>query len=1170
MDKFKATGGHVPNFNVKVERTKNPFYMKHSSVGRVERVVPGTPAGGEYNNQFYVGTGYLPMPKYLAQGIIDATGVSDQLGFHYDAIAADLFAATDIAAILTEKGFSDSLISNTDDINTILVFKNLVDPFTPIDQAALDYSTVASDSFNLNDVTFVEVDFFRTFDDSFNQTDEARRDFEKTLSDDANVLDLVGIPDGSTYQFAKSLNSTTGITADSFARSWIAFKEFQSIANATENAAIATSFPLTSATPLDDFHRRAWTAIRSFTDSVTITHDNIDVFITSIREFEDNFNLTDNEARDIEKVLQELTNPTDELIHSLNKVFEDITTPQDITSQSVGKVLNDVATAIDLVNIPDGSTFNFIKTLASVEEHATITDVLQRQFIAIRDFSDSTLASDFASIFLGYAFQETLIASDDPDFSLDKIINDSVALADFAQVLVDLGIVISDNFLPDDSDYIISMIKGLDDSVVSADTITDLFVNKVFEETITVTDPLSMDNSKSISDQLNVTQFAQRSVGKFFSNTAAIQESAPIFNSSKAFLETLSSTDLLGLNPIKRFSETITVSEVIDILKGFGEVIEDNISAADQALFDIRKTLSDSINAEDLVGIPDGSTYQLLKSLSDSLSVADGLLLSSEPLFNSQGLVQEENLFQLTKALIETVNASESLAFALQRSFEETQVIADTPELNFTTSFEDTFTESDESILETSKTQTDQVTASQKAFFNINPVYFDQFSLNESIIYQMDLAFSESQTFSELVDVLWDQGVILDDTFTPGDISLIDLTKDLTDIVNTQDLIGVPDGLTYTLGQSLTENINSSELLSFALSKFFSHSASTLDTLSANLGKAFHEDLFPTEVLNRALGVNKNEILNPNDAAAFDVEQSFSNTANLNEAAALLFSHSIQDDKAFANSNALVEAGKNPNDSLSPFDLLNKFDISKIVSDIATVEDLVGIPDGSTYQINKSITDITTLSDTFIRSFSQAYKEDQNVSDDTSFAFTKLFTDQSIPNDLKFSFGFAKPFSETSTATDNASFNFGIPSITDSVSNTDIPTIDNSKAFLEVGVPILDATPLFSINSAFNDNINSLESIDSFTFSKPLFDQTSALDLVGVPDGSTFLFAASFSSSFSTAQSQIRNAGKIISDTASGTETGKLIERSYFSSDYVEFDPTNHDTAYDAVSQKTF
>ena len=856
MDKHKATGSEITHFNVKVEKKKNPFRLKHHSVQRIEKTSPATDQTPEFTTRYYIGTGYLPIPRYIVKELTDGVTPTEQIGYGNLRDFTDSFATTDIAAVLTEKGFSDSLVSNTDDINTILVFKSIVDPFTALDQATIILNSGIVDSFNLNDIAFVETDFFRTFDESINQTDDQRLAFEKTLNDDATILDLVGIPDGSTYQFAKSISSTS-ITADNFVRQWVAFKELQSTANPTENAAIQTSRPLTSQTgTVNDDLQKAWTAVRSF------------------------------------------------------------------------------------------------------------------------------------------------------------------------------------------------------------------------------------------SDEFNIGQFSLKAVGKILSDSVSSQVSEPNFISSKALSETFTPNDLIQLNTARPFSESLTVSETLEILKVLLSEFFDSFNAIDSTLSDINKALFDSVDAEDLIGIIDGSTYGLYKSLGDSLFATDNLLTSFETSFNSQSSTQEEYLLQLTKQFLDILDATELLRFSLQKTLQDNLNILDNSKLDFDASLTDLINKFDSTALGISKfAPLEEIFSLEEHSFNFNTGYLEQINPSESITYNMDFAFSESQTFSEVIDILWDQGIILDEIVTPGDINAIDLIKDLTDIVNTIDLIGVPDGLTYNIAQSFNENVNSTESLSYAITSFFSSSTLISDTLLADLSKDLQESLIT------------------GDATTFDINQGISDSASLNEEP-VISSLIPKVDQVTTNSNTFMGLGKNLSDSLT-------------------------------------------------------------FSENINFAFAQLLQEESIPNDLEFSFSQTKALTETFELLDDASLALAIPSITDSITNNDIPTIDNSKG-IQDGITIADNSPLFSYSTTFNNSINSSESINSFTFSKPLSDQASALDLVGIPDGSTFSFVTSFSSSFSTAQSQTREAGKNISDTVFGSEAGELIERSYFSSDYVEFDPTNHDPAYDAESQQTF
>ena len=227
-NKYRRTGlTGSPHFNVKTERTKNPFYLKHGSIQTVvETVNEGT--GQQYSNKYYVGTGYLPMRRYQALffgesvPITEALLQSTYLDPFFDQVVAG--EGKNFINLLTEKGFSDNL-NTPDNVNSFVFGKNIIEPFSAVEQLAFHLRSGLQDNFNANDIVFVEAGFFRTFADEANATEEARWNFFKTLADDAQVLDLVGIPDGSTFQFIKSLGDRA-ITSESLVRSWVAFKEF--------------------------------------------------------------------------------------------------------------------------------------------------------------------------------------------------------------------------------------------------------------------------------------------------------------------------------------------------------------------------------------------------------------------------------------------------------------------------------------------------------------------------------------------------------------------------------------------------------------------------------------------------------------------------------------------------------------------------------------------------------------------------------------------------------------------------------------------------------------------------------------------------------------------------------------------------------------------------------
>jgi len=1057
-NKYRRTGlTGSPHFNVKTERTKNPFYLKHGAIQTVvETVNEGT--SEQYESKYYIGTGYLPMRRYQSLLLGSSVSISEAfltgtaLDPFFDQVEVDGKTLVDF---LVEKGLSENL--NTSDVTSFVFGKNIIEPFSAVEQLAFHLRSGLQDNFNANDIVFVEVGIFKTFADEANATEEARWNFFKTLADDAQILDLVGIPDGSTFQFIKSLGDEA-ITSESLVRTWVAFREFNDPANVSEAKVLDLSKPFGETATITQTLQKAWSLFSPFVDAATITHDTIALVYSAGRSITDSLNSSDVQHLQITKVLEELANPSEELIWDLNKVFNDLAdaldSPPDFT---INKIFADIATAQDLIGVPDGATFQFIKTIASVADTLTTTDVLERQFTAFRTFGDAPTANDFAAILFATAFDHAADATDLTAINLSRPLSDVVDTNEFAAVFQSYVRNFTDSAALFHPLININMAKAIADGISVSDLLDDhfdIFVAKIIADQATITDLPLLNIAKPLSEELNLTELVQNLVGKIFGHSAGVEEhDFHRLLTNKVIADELNPAEANTLLTNKPLAHNVTLSEAISLIRFRLRELADSFSTGENALLHATKRFADTANAQDLLGVPDGSTFQFIKSVSESgLDVLDALLVSLGKELAEEATLSEEHLFSLAKPLQETASAIQQATISFETAFADQADFFHPPAQKFIgkpVSEQVDFSDPDR-LFNMNKGLAHSATPADLLAQSVAKPVADTLSFSEAIAQHFGKPLSDIQNITEFFALAYSIGIPLASSaaVTNNDVlNIIAFAKNISDGVTMQDLLGVPDGITYSMIQSLADQVAMGDPIAIGLQKPFADTATFLESLANHLNlvkgdPATANDEDPTLDTNQV----KSEFVLANQANVLAVSKILTDQAAFFHPPARLFTTKFI--KASAAKPSTVEA-----EDFDGFDLDFTFGLK--FNDVTGNEPIKDVIDRK--DIGKVISDI----------FSAIQQH--------SFNMTKLFGHSTTPSDS--------------------------PAIATSL----VPFVgDNS-------IEPTDVVPDVHPNKGFFDTQTISEAIARKVLSKFISDIANIQDLVGIPDGITFEFITALS-----------------------------------------------------------
>jgi hypothetical protein len=1014
---------------------------------------------------------------------------------YYLTLNPELYSASDFASVTLNKGISGSdFVTQTDsvfvrsqfnrsfnDIQVILeettfdVNKKLFDTAVPLSFTTLSVGKLLDDLTDNDDKAYlhpqkplndlVENLFDRLeaktfgkglFDNQIAIDAIQSFDITKLLQDFANPIDLVAIPDGSTFQLNKTLRNTVDNIVDEISSFNIDKKLENDDAYGLDQTALHPHKPFANDQYLNDYSY--FSLIKALFDNQAIS--DVTNFVVGKSLFDTQL-INDVTYLALDKPLNDLVDNVNDILQRIDfgKSITDLQSTNDvIQSFSVEKLLQDFANPVDLIAIPDGSTFQLNKTLRNT---VLTDDLISLLWYFNRSFDDISLTDD---------------------------------------------------------DQVLSFIKALNDSQLLSDVIQSFNINKLLQEQPITIDVASLDVSKTIDPE-----FVTPNERKYLSL-------------DKSLIDYSSQVD------------TITTVNI-------GKGLFDTQSLFDQIQsFTFNKVLEDFANPIDLVSIPDGSTFQLNKTLrntvlpndlaslvwyfnrsfEDSVSNITDLItyiaLGKSP-FDEQFVNDDLQSLRLDKALSEFIVGNDVYVITLNKLLAESLSVTEFAQLSFTKLVIDFVNGSDQlQFIDVEKVlNDDQSFVDTIQSFNVtklledfaNPV--DLVAIPDGSTFQLNKTLRNTVSLSDLASLVWYFNRSFDDTSNVTDYSVFDVTK------------------------SLNDNAAISEVYSLLFGKSINDLIATPDTTLIDVNK----NITDTQVVNdqSVLVTNKPvyEIVNSTDLKTISLLKV---TSDLIE--------NLSD-------NEILNFNKGINDYEYALDNIQSFNITKLLQDFANPVDFVGIPDGSTFQLNKTLRNTVSLSDTFNRyvDYNRTNNEYLSASDSQTIGVIKSFADSitvfdeilqgrdivenetdstSILESLEYSFNkslretaivfetisqfISKPFSDDITSIFDVSLLHLNKGINNTLSTNDSNNYTLNKSFTEY----------FTSNSYNNLTFDqdyenqSLGDFDfnagdasfdyetsSFNFANVIFDTlqlininkflqdfANPIDLVNIPDGSTF------------------------------------------------------------------
>lgn len=410
----------------------------------------------------------------------------------------------------------------------------------------------------------------------------------------------------------------------------------------------------------------------------------------------------------------------------------------------------------------------------------------------------------------------------------------------------------------------------------------------------------------------------------------------------------------------------------------------------------------------------------------------------------------------------------------------------------------------------------------------------DSAQVSDVLLLELGKFFTDNPSAAETVAFAYGKG--FSDSAQTGDTSLAyNLAMQLADAADVEDLVGVPDGITYQYAMTKADAASLSDVFSRTVvyKRSPADSSQTSDALSYNMAMA-HADSSQTSdapafSLIKPLADATSGVA---DASVLSTGLAKADTASLND----VLAHVTQFNKAHGDTSNVAEAAA--------------ISFTKVLADTVTLVDSGGFVIGFQYDQNAG-NDSSSTSDAPVIAFGKAVSESLNAAD----AFARVVT-------------YARAPAETVDAADAPVLALGMGKA-DSAQATESIILTQGQVYGDSA-------------SATDAPVRAISLVKA--------DTADAEDLVGVPDGITYQYNATKADTANAAESLARawtalrsfadSAGTAdtpvvatafnkpgIADTANQADSGQIFRLNYFDSDYVVASSTG---PYNAIEIKSF
>ncbi len=475
-------------------------------------------------------------------------------------------------------------------------------------------------------------------------------------------------------------------------------------------------------------------------------------------------------------------------------------------------------TVNDVINVTvDSVTYTFDKVL---NDPLNAVDVIDLDIIFFREFSDIADVTDTVALLTGLVYSDSISGVTDSSFlAFGKNVNEDLNTVDTQTLDVDKPI--SEN-LTTDEDTTLELIKVLFDAANVADlvgvpdgltynfgkgasdntTVSDIFERvfdavRNFDDVNSVTEQLVLDYSKIINETVSTSDVedVRYEMGKVLNDDVTSSDILTrILTVIRNFDEALNANEQIALHTSKPFDDIFIASDVL--LRELGRPVFDTFNVNDDSFYDLEKEMTHIATTSDDVD------FDLGKPLDDTLTIIDSGLDWS-----------------FTKIVSELVDIDEDLIYSLSKPFEDTSTISDVaiPVYTGFRAFTDSNTMSDDLIYQMGKVLNETVPVTESLQYTYSTSYDDTFSVAEVHTIHLSRPLADSVTLNDdFIDIKQFKQLYSTGTTSTSEITF-DLQQTLGDTATATDLVGVPDGLTFSWATTFADSTSNSDVATIAV-----------------------------------------------------------------------------------------------------------------------------------------------------------------------------------------------------------------------------------------------------------------------------------------------------------------------------------------------------------------
>ena len=741
-----------------------------------------------------------------------------------------------------------------------------------------------------------------------------------------------------------------------------------------------------------------------FEVSVTIT-DNISKNVLK-NIFEVSVTITDNISKDVLKNIFDVSiSVTDNIIKDILKNISDSVSILDSVDEAIGRSIIDT----DLQNaITDNISKDVLKNIFDVSISVTDNiskDILKNIFEVSISISDSISTDLLRNIFeisisvsdniskdiLKNIFDVSISVSDNITKDIVKYITDSISRSDSVVgiknilrfVADEIEISLFDDFFDPEvygsfngvADYInIGIGRFIQEDIFQKDIVNAGFFALIDDVAITITDSITKDVTKVISESITITDNISKDVVKYISETVSITDDLSKDILKNIFEISINVTDNISKDVLKNiFEVSISISD--DILKDISKNIVETISVSDQVLKDniLKNIIEVSYN------VTDNISKDILKNIFDvSISVTDNIskdILKNvfEISYNVTDNISKDilkNIFEISVSISDNITKD-----ILKNIFEVSYSITDNISKDVLKNiFEISISVSDnitkdivKFIIESSYNVTDLVTKDVGKFIGESISITDDISKDIlKNIFEVSVSISDSINTNLSLNIV-DIDVIVTDNITK------DIVKYILDSVNVSDNISkdvlknifdndlenaITDNITMGMGVFINDlSINITDAIGKDVVKVITETVSITDNIIKDIIKNISENVVLSDVVSDQLSVFILESVDISDLIQKDILKNIFEFISKSDKLTKSMSYRIFDPRISISDDILLEFGRFINElDISVTDAIGK-DVSKTIIESVLINDLLNFTKGKL----TSITDLAIV-----------------------------------------------------------------------------------------------------------------------------------------------------------------------------------------------------------------